>query len=93
MWGRVSERGVGRHAVKMPPAAVLPFLSLVLLVAACAPASSPSPGQQGATERPSVQRTLVFVHGGAFMGGDRRTGDSPFYDNIMLWAVAQAWLV
>lgn len=31
---------------------------------------------------------LVFVHGGAFMGGDRRTGDSPFYDNIMLWAVA-----
>jgi len=31
---------------------------------------------------------LVFVHGGAFMGGDRRTGDSPFYDNVMLWAVA-----
>ncbi|NML42227.1 alpha/beta hydrolase [Ramlibacter sp. G-1-2-2] len=31
---------------------------------------------------------LVFVHGGAFMGGDKRTGDSPFYDNIMLWAVA-----
>lgn len=30
---------------------------------------------------------LVFVHGGAFIGGNKRTGDSPFYDNIMLWAV------
>ncbi len=30
---------------------------------------------------------LVFLHGGAFTGGSRREGDSPFYDNIMLWAV------
>jgi acetyl esterase/lipase len=31
---------------------------------------------------------ILFVHGGAFVRGDRRTGaDSPFYDNIMLWAV------
>jgi triacylglycerol lipase len=30
---------------------------------------------------------LVFVHGGGFTGGNRRTGDSPFYDNIMLWAL------
>ncbi|HVE51940.1 MAG TPA: alpha/beta hydrolase [Ramlibacter sp.] len=29
---------------------------------------------------------LVFVHGGAFTGGARRTGDSPFYDNVLLWA-------
>lgn len=30
---------------------------------------------------------LVFVHGGAFVGGNRRTGAaSPFYDNVMLWA-------
>ena len=35
------------------------------------------------------QPVLVFVHGGAFMRGERRTGDSPFYDNIMLWAVRQ----
>jgi len=27
---------------------------------------------------------LVFVHGGGFTGGSRRTGDSPFYDNIAL---------
>lgn len=31
---------------------------------------------------------LVFVHGGAFTAGNKRTGDSPFYDNVMLWAVA-----
>jgi triacylglycerol lipase len=30
---------------------------------------------------------LVFVHGGAFVAGDKRTGDSPFYDNIAVWAV------
>lgn len=31
---------------------------------------------------------LVFVHGGAFMRGDKREGDGPFWDNIMVWAVA-----
>jgi len=35
------------------------------------------------------QPVLVFVHGGGFMRGERRTGDSPFYDNIMLWALSQ----
>lgn len=39
---------------------------------------------QGATGGRPV---LVFVHGGAFVAGNKRTGDSPFYDNIMLWAV------
>jgi acetyl esterase/lipase len=29
---------------------------------------------------------LMFVHGGAFTRGNKRTGVSPFYDNIMLWA-------
>lgn len=36
----------------------------------------------------SARPILVFVHGGAFIRGDRRTGDNPYYDNIMLWAVA-----
>lgn len=35
----------------------------------------------------AARPVLVFVHGGAFVGGDKRTGTSPFYDNIMLWAV------
>jgi triacylglycerol lipase len=34
---------------------------------------------------------LVFVHGGGFVGGDKsKAGDgsaSPFYDNMMIWAV------
>lgn len=31
---------------------------------------------------------LVFVHGGAFVAGNRRlAATSPFYDNVMLWAV------
>ncbi len=34
-----------------------------------------------------VRPVLVFVHGGAFIRGDKRTGTSPFYDNVMLWAV------
>jgi triacylglycerol lipase len=37
----------------------------------------------------SSKPVLVYVHGGGFMRGERRTGDSPFYDNIMLWAVRQ----
>jgi len=39
--------------------------------------------QSGGGARP----VLVFVHGGGFIAGNKRTCDSPFYDNIMLWAV------
>ena len=35
---------------------------------------------------------LIFVHGGGFVAGNKRTGDSPFYDNIMLWAVKNGFL-
>ena len=35
---------------------------------------------------------LIFVHGGGFVGGDKSKGGdgapSPFYDNLMIWAVA-----
>ena len=34
---------------------------------------------------------LIFVHGGAFVSGDRREG-GPFYDNIMLWAVRNGFV-
>lgn len=38
-------------------------------------------------EAGKARPVLVFVHGGAFVGGNRRTGAaSPFYDNVMLWA-------
>lgn len=38
--------------------------------------------------RAGSRPVLVFVHGGGFVAGNKRTGTSPFYDNIMLWAVA-----
>ncbi|MGZ3274530.1 MAG: alpha/beta hydrolase [Caulobacteraceae bacterium] len=42
--------------------------------------------------KPSKARPiLLFVHGGGFVGGDKsKAGDgsaSPFYDNLMIWAV------
>ena len=41
----------------------------------------------------SGRPVLIFVHGGAFIGGNkRRTPDSPFYDNIMLWAVKNGFI-
>jgi acetyl esterase/lipase len=30
---------------------------------------------------------LLFVHGGGYVRGDKRAAGSPFYDNVMLWAV------
>lgn len=36
----------------------------------------------------SALPVLVFVHGGGFVAGNRRTSpNSPFYDNIAMWAV------
>ncbi len=36
----------------------------------------------------SARPVLIFVHGGAFVTGNKRTTPtSPFYDNVMLWAV------
>jgi len=41
----------------------------------------------------SARPVLIFVHGGAFVGGDKRTTPtSPFYDNIMLWAVKNGFV-
>ena len=41
----------------------------------------------------SGRPVLIFVHGGAFVSGNkRRTPDSPFYDNVMLWAVKNGFI-
>ena len=40
------------------------------------------PDPAGASRRP----VLMFVHGGGFTDGDKRIPDSPFYDNIALFA-------
>lgn len=36
---------------------------------------------------PGLRPVLMFVHGGGFTGGSKRAPNSPFYDNIPLWAV------
>jgi acetyl esterase/lipase len=41
----------------------------------------------------STRPVLIFVHGGAFVGGNKRTTPtSPFYDNIMLWAAKNGFV-
>jgi acetyl esterase/lipase len=35
---------------------------------------------------------LMFVHGGAFIRGNKRMPGLPFYDNIMLWAVKNGFV-
>ena len=35
---------------------------------------------------------LIFVHGGAFVRGNKRLPGSPFYDNVMLWAVKNGFI-
>src|SRR5262249_22457007 len=39
--------------------------------------------ESGSGARP----VLIYVHGGGFIRGNKRVPGSPFYDNIMLWAV------
>jgi triacylglycerol lipase len=40
----------------------------------------------------SPRPVLIFVHGGAFVAGDRREPGTPFFDNIMLWAVRNGFV-
>lgn len=35
---------------------------------------------------------VAFVHGGNFVAGDKRVGDSPFYDNVGAWAARSGYL-
>lgn len=37
----------------------------------------------------SPRAVLIFVHGGGFVRGDKHASDSPFYDNVMLWAASR----
>jgi acetyl esterase/lipase len=44
--------------------------------------------EAASTSRP----VLIFVHAGAFVGGNKRMPGTPFYDNIMLWAVKNGFV-
>jgi acetyl esterase/lipase len=40
----------------------------------------------------SGRPVLMFVHGGAFVRGDKHPPGTPFYDNVMLWAVKNGFV-
>ena len=44
--------------------------------------------EASSTARP----VLIFIHGGGFVAGNKRNPGSPFYDNIMLWAVKSGFV-
>jgi triacylglycerol lipase len=39
-----------------------------------------------------LRSVLIFVHGGAFVAGDKHRAGSPFYDNIMVWAAKNGFV-
>jgi acetyl esterase/lipase len=40
----------------------------------------------------SAKPVLIYIHGGAFIAGNKRIPGSPFYDNIMLWAAKNGFV-
>ena len=40
----------------------------------------------------SYRPVLIYVHGGGFVAGNKHPAGSPFYDNIMLWAVKNGFV-
>ena len=44
------------------------------------------------TAASSPRPVLIFIHGGGFVAGNKRSPGSPFYDNVMLWAVKNGFI-
>src|SRR3954470_22999288 len=40
----------------------------------------------------SFRPVLMYVHGGGFVAGNKHPPGSPFYDNVMLWAVKNGFI-
>ena len=44
--------------------------------------------EAGTSPRP----VLIFIHGGGFIAGNKRSPGSPFYDNVVLWAAKNGFV-
>ena len=40
----------------------------------------------------AARAIVVFVHGGGFVGGDKSAPNSPYYDNIAVWAAREGFV-
>jgi triacylglycerol lipase len=40
----------------------------------------------------SARPVLIYVHGGGFVAGNKHAPGTPFYDNVMLWAVKNGFI-
>jgi len=40
---------------------------------------------------PQSRATVVFVHGGGFVQGDKGEADAPYYNNVAAWALQQGY--
>lgn len=40
----------------------------------------------------AARPVLIYIHGGGFIAGNKRAPGSPFYDNVMLWAVSHGFV-
>ena len=51
-----------------------------------------TPAMLGGTTQLFAAPVLVFVHGGGFVMGDKRSAETPFYDNIGTFAALQGFV-
>jgi len=47
---------------------------------------TPAEAPAAVEDEPVTHPVLVFVHGGGFVGGNKNTADTPYYDNLMVCA-------
>jgi triacylglycerol lipase len=50
------------------------------------------PPEQESYRKSPLKPVVVFIHGGGFAAGSKRAPNSPFYDNVGLWAASHGFV-